>query len=105
MKSKVKFIDEELEKAFYRMDDKDPIKKALIRAIENIKEDFRSGEYIPKDKIPESYLEKFGINNLRVYDLPSAWRLLYSVINDDIEIISIILDWISHKDYERLFRF
>ena len=105
MKSKVKFIDDKLERAFYRMDDKDPIKKALIRAIENIKEDFRSGEYIPKDKIPESYLEKFGINNLRVYDLPSAWRLLYSVINDDIEIISIILDWISHKDYERLFRF
>ena len=103
MKSKVKFIDDELENAFHRMDDKDPIKKALKRAIENIKEDFRSGEYIPKNKIPKSYLEKFGVDNLRVYDLPSAWRLLYSIVNDEIKIISVILDWMSHKDYEKLF--
>ena len=103
MKSKVKFVDEELEIEFNKMSDKDPTKKAVIKAIQNIREDYRSGKYIPKNKIPKSYLEKYGINNLRVYDLPSAWRLLYSIINDEIEIISIILDWMSHKDYERLF--
>ena len=103
MKSKVKFIDEELGREFNRMSDKDPTKKAVIKAIQNIREDYRSGEYIPKNKIPKSYLEKYGINNLRVYDLPSAWRLLYSIINDEIEIISIILDWMNHKDYENLF--
>jgi len=103
LKSKVKFIDEELEREFNRMSDKDPTKKAVIKAIQNIREDYRSGEYIPKKKIPKSYLEKYGINNLRVYDLPSAWRLLYSIINDEIEIISIVLDWMNHKDYEGLF--
>ncbi|MBU4308572.1 MAG: hypothetical protein KJ566_02155 [Nanoarchaeota archaeon] len=38
MKSeKVIFIDNKLEKAFNELSDKDPIKKALIRAVESIK--------------------------------------------------------------------
>jgi hypothetical protein len=104
--SRVKFIDVELENAFNSLSDEDPIKKALIRAIQNIQEDFQAGEYIPKKDIPESYLSKYGINNVRVYDLPSAWRLMYTVTGaSEIGIISILLDWMSHKDYERLFGF
>ena len=73
--SKIIFVDEELEKTFNELPDEDPIKKALIRAFQNIKEDFQAGEYIPKKDIPEFYLKKYGINNIRVYDLPFAWRL------------------------------
>jgi hypothetical protein len=103
--SRVKFRDKELEKAFNSLSNKDPIKKALIRAIKNIKEDCQSGEYIPKSKIPESYLKKYQIDNVRVYDLPSAWRLMYTLTRTaDIEIISVLLDWMNHKDYERLFK-
>lgn len=104
MKSTVKFFSKELENAFNNLDDKDPIKKALTRAIKNIQEDFRSGEYIPKNKIPKIYIQKYGIDNLRIYDLPFAWRLSYSLVNDEIEIISVILDWMNHKDYDRLFK-
>lgn len=104
--SKVKFIDDELEKAFNSLSDEDPIKKAIIRAIQNIKEDYQAGEYIPKNKVPESYLRKYGINNVRIYDLPFAWRLTYTVTgSSEIGILSIILDWMNHKDYERLFKF
>jgi len=104
--SRVRFIDNELEKAFNSLSNKDPIKKALIRAIQNLKEDYQAGEYIPKNKIPEAYLRKYGINNVRVYDLPFAWRLMYTVTgSSEIGIISVILDWMNHKDYERLFGF
>jgi hypothetical protein len=104
--SKVKFIDLELEKAFNELSEEDPIKKALIRAIQNIREDFQAGEYIPKNKVPESYLRKYGINNVRVYDLPFAWRLIYTVTgSSEIGIISVLLDWMNHKDYEKLFGF
>ena len=104
--SRVRFIDEELEKAFNALSDEDLIKKALIRAIQNIKEDYQAGEYIPKNKVPEAYLKKYGINNVRVYDLPFAWRLMYTVTgSSEIGIISVILDWMNHKDYERLFKF
>jgi len=104
--SKVKFIDDELEKAFNSLSDEDPIKKAIIKAIQNIKEDYQAGEYIPKNKVPESYLRNYGINNVRVYDLPFAWRLMYTVTgSSEIGIISVILDWMKHKDYDRLFKF
>jgi hypothetical protein len=69
-------------------------------------EDYQAGEYIPKNKVPESYLKKYSINNIRVYDLPFAWRLMYTVTGSaEIGIISVILDWMNHKDYERLFKF
>jgi len=103
--SRVKFIDNELEKAFNTLTDNDPIKKAIIRAIQNLKEDYQAGEYIPKNKIPKYYLKKYGINNVRVYDLPFAWRLMYTITgSSEIGIISVILDWMNHKDYEKLFR-
>src|SRR4030042_6139628 len=99
----VKFIDDELEKAFNSLSDEDPVKKAIIRAIQNIREDYQAGEYIPKNKIPKAYLKKYGINNVRVYDLPSAWRLMYTITgSSEIGIISVILDWMNHKDYEKL---
>ncbi len=102
--SKVIFVDAELEKSFNSLPDNDPTKKALIRAIQNIREDFQAGEYIPKNKIPEAYLEKYKINNIRVYDLPFAWRLMYTITgSSEIGIISVLLDWMDHKDYERLF--
>lgn len=100
----LKFIDKDLEKVFNELPDEDPIKKALIRAFQEIKKDYQAGEYIPKKDIPESYLRKYGINNIRVYDLPSAWRLMYTITGSaEIGIVSIMLDWMTHKDYERLF--
>ena len=103
---KVVFIDEGLKKAFDNLSDKDPLKKSLIKAIKNIKEDYQSGEYIPKNKIPKTYLNKYKIDNIRVYDLPFAWRLMYTVTgSSEIGIISVVLDWMNHKDYERLFKF
>jgi len=44
--------------AFNSLSDEDPIKKALIRAFQEIKRDYQAGEYIPKKDIPESYLRK-----------------------------------------------
>lgn len=101
---KIVFIDAEVEKAFNSLGENDPIKKALIRAFQNIKEDFQAGEYIPKNKIPPAYLKKYGINNVRVYDLPFAWRLMYTITgSSEVGIISVMLDWMTHKDYEHLF--
>ena len=52
----------------------------------------------------EEYVQKYGINNLWKYDLPRGWRLLYTVTADnEVELISAILEWFDHKDYERKF--
>lgn len=110
MKShKVIFVDEGLETTFNNLSDKDPIKKGLIKAIKDIKEKFDVGRLITKDsrnkkKIKE-ILKKYKVDNIRLYNLPSYWRVLYSVTkSEDLKIIAVLLDWIDHKEYDRLFK-
>ena len=103
---KVVFFDGELEKSFNELSDKDPIKKGIVRAIKFIQEDFSCGRNVKKELIPKKLIEKYNLTNLWIYDLPNGWRLLYFVTSGgDIEIIAVILDWMDHKDYEKLFGF
>lgn len=103
---KVVFVDEDLEKAFETLSDKDTIKKGIKRAIQQLKEDCHSGRNVKKKLIPKNLIDKYKINNLWIYNLPDAWRLLYSITGSNkVEIIAAILDWMNHNDYERLFKF
>ncbi|RLI97950.1 MAG: hypothetical protein DRO99_02030 [Candidatus Aenigmatarchaeota archaeon] len=79
--------------------------KFVKRAITDIKKNPECGIAIPKNLIPREYVKKYGINNVYKYDLPNAWRLLYSVSKKGIEIIAIILEWCTHKEYERRFKY
>lgn len=82
------------------------LSKQLLKAKEDILENAFCGIQFPKDLIPKEYIKKYGINNLWKYNLPDAWRLLYTITTPNkIEIISVVLDWMNHKDYERLFKF
>ena len=102
--SKVKFISDELEKDFNSLKDDDFIKRAIIRAIQDLKENAFCGIQIPKKLFPKEYVQKYGIKNLWKYDLPKGWRLLYTVTaENEVELISAILEWFNHKDYERRF--
>jgi len=106
---KVIFIDKDLEITFNNLSEKDPIKKGLIKAIKDIKENFFVGRLITKDthnknKI-KKILDKYEVNNIRIYNLPSYWRVLYSITkSEDLKIIAVILDWKDHKEYDRLFK-
>lgn len=102
--SKVVFISSELEEDFNQLTSEDPVKKGMIRAINDLKENAFSGIQIPKRLFPKEYVQRYGINNLWKYDLPRGWRLLYTVTADnEVELISAILEWFDHKDYERRF--
>jgi|TARA_B100001971_G_C18136664_1_gene508017 hypothetical protein len=104
--SKVVFIDGNLERVFNNLSEKDPIKKALKRAIKNIMEDVFIGRNVKKNLIPKKLIQKYNISNLWIYNLPSSWRLLYALTpSNEVEVISVILNWMNHKDYERLFKF
>lgn len=104
--NKVVFLEETLQKSFEKLDNEDPIKKAIINAITEIKKDAFLGRNVKKKLIPKKLIKKYKINNLWVYNLPNGWRMLYSLANSgEIEIIAAILDWMTHKQYERLFKF
>lgn len=103
---KVVFVDESLEKSFNELNEADPIRKSLVRAISTLQEDAFSGRNVKKNLIPRSIIQKYGINNLWIYNLPDGWRMLYVLTpSKEVQIIAVILDWMSHKDYEKLFKF
>jgi Txe/YoeB family toxin of Txe-Axe toxin-antitoxin module len=109
MNSSVYFGDETLKTCFEELKESQVEDKMLYkwisRAIEDLEENAFCGIQIPKKLIPKIYVEKYKIDNLWKYDLPKGWRLIYSVANDGVCIISILLEWMDHKKYERRFNY
>jgi len=104
---KVVFVDEKLKRAYLKLKNSKTEDKLLFewlnRAFDDLKKNPFCGIQIPKKQIPKLYIKKYKIDNLWKYDLPKGWRLIYSVIGDEVRIISIIIEWVDHKNYERKF--
>jgi mRNA-degrading endonuclease RelE of RelBE toxin-antitoxin system len=107
--SKVRFADEKLRIAFYDLEKGDKSErdlfKAVSKALDKIEDNAFCGIQILKKQIPKEYSEKYKVKNLWKYDLPKGWRLIYSVVADEIVVVSLILDWFDHKEYERKFKY
>ena len=105
----VAFVDLKLKKAYSELEkgkfEDRQLRKFIERAIGDLKADPLCGIKVPKPLWPKEYLKKYKINNLRKYNLPNAWRLLYSLKGDELAIISVILEWMNHKDYEKRFKY
>ena len=78
--------------------------KIISQAIGNLENNAFCGIQVPKKLIPQRYSAK-GIKNLWKYDLPKGWRMIYSIVNENLVVISIILEWLDHKNYERLLHY
>ncbi|MFH1607803.1 MAG: hypothetical protein ABIA78_01590 [archaeon] len=107
MEGIIKFTDEKLKEAFEILKETDvDLYKQIDKATAEISENVFCGRNVKKKLIPREFSRKYGIDNLWIYNLRSRWRLLYSVSSPDkIQILAIVLDWMSHKDYGRLFNF
>jgi Txe/YoeB family toxin of Txe-Axe toxin-antitoxin module len=109
LSSEIKFADEKLKKAFEQLRESKGDEKALygwlVRAFKDIESNAFCGIQIPKKLIPREYLQKYGVHNVWKYNLPNAWRLIYSVENQEIVVVSIVLEWMNHKEYERRFKY
>ncbi|MBS3151657.1 hypothetical protein J4443_04720 [Candidatus Woesearchaeota archaeon] len=104
--SNVKFVDQNLKNSFEKLKEtEDSLYRFLIRAFEDIERNAFCGIQIPKRLIPKEYIKRYNVKNLWKYDLPGAWRLLYSIERDEIVVVSIILEWMDHKNYEKRFRY
>lgn len=106
MECKVNFVDIELKKTFEKLEKSDPrLYKEIDKAIREICQNSFYGRNVKKSLIPKDIKQKYNIDNLWIYNLRKDWRLLYSVGRDEIELIAVVLDWMNHKEYERLFKF
>lgn len=106
MKSNIKFANEKVKKALEDLE-KDDFKfyQFILRAFKDIQENAFCGVQIPKCLIPDEYIQKFNVRNVWKYNLPNAWRLVYSVEGQNLLVFSIILEWMDHKTYERKFHY
>ncbi len=109
MKARVVFADAKLKKAFEALKDSKTEDKKLYgwleRAFRDLENDAFCGVQIQKRLIPKEYIRKHEIDNLWKYNLPNAWRLIYSVAADKVIVISIIIEWMDHKSYEKRFKY
>jgi len=77
--------------------------KLIEKGINKLKYDYKYGDHVSKEKIPKEYVEKYGVKNLWKLDLSSFWRLIYTVRGTEIEVISVLLEVLDHKKYDRKF--
>ena len=104
---KVAFADASIKKAFEELEsgkyEERQLANFLKRAIEDLMENPLCGIRIPSKLWPKEYIQKYAIDNLRKYDLPDGWRLIYTVRANQVTVLAVILEWFDHKEYERKF--
>ena len=109
MKSAVYFADEQVQQTFLllqsgRAEEKE-IFNQLNTAFDMIAMNPFCGIQVPKRLIPKVYITKYGIDNLWKFNFLKNWRLLYSVAADGTQVVTLVIEWLSHKEYERRFRY
>lgn len=105
----VTFVDKKIENEFETLKEgkfeDEQLYTFIDRAIKDLKANPTCGVKIPKKLWPKEYIQKYEITNLWKYDLPNAWRLIYTIQTNDVMILNVILEWFNHKEYERKFKY
>lgn len=78
----------------------------LLKSIDNkigyLKMNPLAGDHAQRP-LPASLVSKYDINNLWIIDLIGYWRMLYTLHTSEVEIISLILEWVDHDKYDKTF--
>ena len=107
---KVVFADKKVNASYLKLkkskygEDKELLAR-IDDAVDKLKENPFCGIEIPKDIIPKIYFQKYGVDNLWKYDMPEGWRLIYTNVSDEVQILAVLLEWFDHKEYERRFHY
>lgn len=97
-------VDEEISSGITSSDNQ-TLLNSIKQKMELLKENPEYGIHIAKDRIPKEYIQNYGVNNLWKINLSSAWRMIYTIRGSEVDIISLILDIIDHKHYNKKFRY
>ena len=75
----------------------------IQRAFDLIVDNPFYGRNVKKRQIPEYYTKKFDSGNLFIVNLPSFWRMIYTLEGSKVEIIAFVLDIFNHDEYNKRF--
>ena len=85
----------------------DPASASIRRRIRSLKDvllvDCLHGDVVKKEGIPKILRERYGLENLFVEDLPSFWRLLYTIVRDRGERYVVVVEIVDHRAYSARF--
>ncbi len=76
---------------------------SINTALRNIKADHYYGDLIPRKYISKGVVQKYGTDKILRVELVGYWRLLYTLIGDEVKIIAFILEFMDHTKYNKLF--
>lgn len=107
MKSVIRFENEKLKLSYKESEHDNPkLFKHLNNALVRIENNAFCGVQIPKRLFPRKWLV---YSNLWKFNLLEAWRLIYTIAppekEGEIIVLAIVLDWTSHKEYEKIFKY
>lgn len=107
--STLRFVHPNLKETFYRLETGDNSERELFMVINRAMDDLEANAFcgiqIPKRLIPKEYFKKYDVDNLWKYNLPRGWRLIYSITRADTLVVTLILEWLNHTEYERTFNY
>lgn len=97
-----RIVGEEISKGITSSDHK-TLLNSIKQKVELLKANPEYGIHIPKDRIPKEYVRDYDVTNLWKANLSNGWRMIYTIRGSEVEIISLILDLMNHRDYEKKF--
>lgn len=104
--SKINFANEKVRQAYLDLEtgtsEEKQLKEWLDNTFRKLVENAFSGIQIQKRLIPKEY---GPLNNLWKYNLPKGWRIVYTIYKEEAIIVSVILEWFNHKEYEKRFNY
>ncbi|MBN2422808.1 hypothetical protein JXB41_06265 [Candidatus Woesearchaeota archaeon] len=88
-----------------KREDKDA--QTLLNSIERVKNILKEnpmyGDPVKKSQIPPKLIVEYNITNLYRVELSNYWRMLYSLVGNEVQIFLFVLSIIDHKEYNKLF--
>lgn len=86
----------------------DPDARSVIRRVRALRgvllSDSLHGEVVSKNRIPLALRRRHRLENLYVEDLPSFWRMLYTVNRARGDLYVFIVEIVDHRTYSKWFR-
>lgn len=103
--SKIKWINTKTKDKFFKTRKTNPtLYKRIDQTLKKVQNNSFYGIPIPRRLISKEWKQYSNIMKCDLYD---GYRLFYTISSDTNEtiILAIIIDWMTHKKYEKLFKY
>jgi hypothetical protein len=95
---------------YNRLKDEPRKNKAMLEAIDNVKQRLENsdqplGAHHKRENIPKPYLKRYDLQSLYHFDMPSDYRLIYTIRRSPTDGLkeALFLELLSHDEYNKLF--